>query len=1773
MTSKKSKYEAETAVKLLLSDLALNVNRLERFHLFLESITSDSDSLAVQQLESRLDLIRPLSDKYADLYNQATSLSIISDDIMSFAEVEEEYFVLVSKASLILKNHQIKQESHSSSNNLNVSNNNATTTGSNVKLPVLNLPTFSGSYSEWNGFSESFKALIADNSKLSDVEKFFYLQDCLKGSAKDILQGLSATSSNYHIAMRMLEERYNNEKLIIFSHLESILEHPKMQRESSTDLRKLHDTIVRHLRALENLNVSDTQFKASVISYVIKNKIDSRTATEFNKFKVKQIPDIDEMRKFLSERCELLEHSNACNTPNQKSFSSGFSKAHNAKSPTYTKQSFVASHAHTCAFCKGNHQLFCCPKFLALSTRERFKKVSDLGVCKNCLKHTGNKCNSSSTCRHCKRDHNTLLCFANKDKTHKDSNPNHPADQVHGLPEQLLPTNSEESEVALSCTTADQVLLSTALIQVKAGNGKWQQARCLLDSGSQSCFATEQLVSRLGLKPKRANTSVLGINSSLSKLSGSVKVQISSLQSNFQTELSCLVIPKITECLPLKGFNKSALNIPKNVKLADTSFNQSKPVDLLIGASHFYNLMCIGQISLGKNQPVLKKTLLGWVVSGNVSLRNSSPSSISNIVCSNFVTHEKFSNEELSQSLDQFWQVENVHPESKLSLLSPAERFCEEHFEKTVTRTDTGRMMVSIPFNEKLLQLGDSENHALERFYKLEQRLNKNPTLKETYTKFIKEYEQLGHMTKELGSQDDPSAKVLTLKNEVDTSHLPSFFLPHHAVIKSDSLTTKLRVVFDGSSASNTGVSINDTQIVGPVIQDDLLTILLRYRQHAVALTGDCEKMYRMILIHPAERKFQKIFWRDNPQDPVSIYKLNTITYGTASASYLATKCLAHLAEINRERFPEAAHVIKSNFYMDDLLFSAATSEKVSEIKDQITTILSEAGIPIRKFLSNDTRVIENSNNHQTTLHTIPLGDRANAKALGLAWNSLSDTIFYKIEIKSENGPSISKRSVLSMISQLFDPLGLLSPVVIRGKILIQKLWELKLTWDESVPENISSQWVTFRSELPLLESLQIPRCVVPSNAVEVQLHGFSDSSMTAYGACIYVRCVSSDSKIFCRLLCGKSRVAPLHTVTIPRLELCAAVLLAQLMQKVQKALAVEDQTKIFLWTDSTVVLNWLRSAPNKFKIFVANRIAFIQELYSFKCWRHVRTKDNPADLVSRGCSVTEILSNSFWWSGPEFLSDPRELWKADETLPIAPDLELRKVCCTALVPDTDQGINLFNRYSHFRELQRTTAWILRFYSNCKKGAKRQTASSLTVTELQSAADVLVRQCQQDRFPSEIGALRSNQNLKSKSSILSLNPFLDKNGLLRVGGRITNAVFSFKKRHPLLLPKSHPLTNLIMEQYHHDLLHCGAQQLLACVRQRFWPVSGGVVAKQIVHNCVRCFKAHPISYNPLMGNLPPERLQFNTPAFYNTGLDYAGPILIKDRSTRNAKMIKSYICLFVCLVTKAIHLELVTDLTTKSFLSTFKRFIARRGKPCTLSSDNAKTFVGANNELRELYKFVKTSDTQKCVSKYLTDKGIVWKFIIPRAPHQGGMWESGVKSTKFHLKRVLGNTSLDFEGLSTVLTQIESVLNSRPISALSSDPEDFLPLTPGHFLIGRPLCCLPEKDLLSTAENRLTLYQRGQRLTQQFWRRWSLEVVPELQRRGKWFSHLPDLIKVDSLVLIREDNTPPNAWVLGRVLEIHRGSDSVIRSATLRLPGGHTTKRPVHKLCVLPVPQ
>ncbi|KAL0881931.1 hypothetical protein ABMA27_001690 [Loxostege sticticalis] len=1443
-------------IKALIKKRATCKAKLTQFKNYLDTAQSCDrlSRLQINELNVRLAKIEELYTDFDNIQSEIENVSDIPEDQYRDRETfETQYFGAIALARDVLVRHD-----EGSADSASVTGSiTAHRGGPKIKLPTIHLPTFSGSYHDWLEFHDTFNSLIHSDISIPKINKFHYLRAALKDTAASIIQSLDFSSENYDVAWDILCDRYNNKRLLVNNHLQAIFNIETINKESSKALRNLIDTVNKNLRALQSLKLPTDHWDIIII-HIISNKLDSVSNREWETFRntLKELPTLKEFTDFLKNRSDLLEtmeesyskrrHSDVTNT--------------RQKSMVVRSRSSLTNETYICPLCKDNHAIY----------QMRIKKVKDLKLCSNCLRqgHNLSAC-KLGPCRICNKLHNSLLHLQNATTSTQSaagtvvlcaapSSSTPPPPSPPPLPQSPETQNNisnHNNDVALSAINKSCVLLSTALIQVQDSGGQKQTIRALLDSGSTASFITESLCAKLNLPTASTSSVVEGLNSQLSHLNKRCDVIISSLISTYKENINCFVVPTITQFLPTTQINYSLLNIPKNITLADPTFNIPAKVDMLLGADIFWSVLCSQNISLGKGKPTLSKTKFGWLISGLVHNQTSSLT-----VHCNHITLRN--DDQLNKQLTQFFEYENIPTHKQMS---KEEQKCEQSFIENTKRESDGHFVVSIPLKESPEKLGDSYQQALSRFLSLERRFSKDPSFKNLYCDFIREYIKLGHMTENTNKNSDTY----------------TYLLPHHGVLRETSLTTKLRAVFDASAVTTSGLSFNDIQMVGPTVQDDLLSILIRLRQHKYVVTADVEKMYRMVKVEEQQRQLQQILWRFEPHEELKQYTLNTVTYGTASAPFLATRCLKQLGLECPDKV--VSEVIQHDMYVDDLITGADTIEELKNICKALIIQLASGKFHLRKWHSNHPNIINELFTESSSDDLLNLSNDEHSKTLGLLWSCKEDTLLFSVNLKQNT--NITKRTILSVMSQIYDPLGLINPCILIAKTILQRLWASKVSWDEPVSTEFEKSWHKFIDSLTYLNTIRVPRLVVADNPKTIEIHAFSDASTQAYSACIYLRTISENGNVSVRLVMAKSRVAPIKPSTIPRLELCGALLAAQLSEKVKSSLRLHID-KITYWCDSTIVISWINSTKSHLlKAYVFNRIQEILEVSDPSAWRYVPTSLNPADIGSRGSDAKQLQNCQLWWNGPTFLTQREEEWPQQPSRTTETDLPEFKALCNFTTEQTDYKThyaNCINRFSSFTKLQRVIAYVQRFIHNYFNPQDKRTGY-LKISELNSSLNSLCRFVQLEEFEKEYLTLQNNRNLPAKCRLLNLNAFYNSNDrLLRVGGRLSNSFYDFDTKHPILLPSAHHLTLLLFRHYHFILLHAGPQLLLATIRHKFWILGGRNLARKVVHGCTKCCRFSGKVKQPIMGNLPPQRLHADFP-FINTAVDYAGPVMILNR--------------------------------------------------------------------------------------------------------------------------------------------------------------------------------------------------------------------------------------------------------------------------------------------------
>ena len=739
--------------------------------------------------------------------------------------------------------------------------------------------------------------------------------------------------------------------------------------------------------------------------------------------------------------------------------------------------------------------------------------------------------------------------------------------------------------------------------------------------------------------------------------------------------------------------------------------------------------------------------------------------------------------------------------------------------------------------------------------------------------------------------------------------------------------------------------------------------------------------------------------------------------------------------------------------------------------------------------------------------------------------------------------------------------------------------------------ESLTKEAQDWFRELPYLKRLQIPRCLQEKTKTvnALALHTFVDASENAYGAVVYARYSYEDGSLSSNIVAAKTRVAPTNATSIPRLELMGAVVGVRMAKRISATLDIPMNTSVF-WSDSVNVLWWVRGRSRQFKPFVANRVGEIQSISDPAQWRYVPTSINPADFLSRGMKAEDLKKCDVWCKGPEYLLQPETAWPSNRTVngPIE-NAELKlgsklktpkeipmttnhtesqryeptfQAFVTTIDSDAQPTIDP-RRYSSWLKLRRITAWMMRFLSNCQRKKEERIAGELTEGELKVAEIQLIKEAQREEFTEEYKALTGRRSIPSRSKLLGLTPMLDEDGLIRSNGRLTNAKFlSFDVRYPVILPRKGWVTKLIIKDVHEQGNRAsGTNHTLAALSARYWIVSGREAIREWEKECIMCRRRKSKACQPIMAPLPVSRIKTSLRAFTKTAVDYGGPfVTVQGRGKRREKR---YLCLFTCMTSRAVHLEIAYGLDTDSFLNAFFRMASRRGLPETMYSDNGTNFKGADKELKSLL----TQLDQTKINSSIANNGVKWYFNPPLAPHFGGVHESMMKSAKRAINAILGNADITDEELMTAIIGAEGLINSRPLTYQTADPSDDVPLTPNHFLHGQAGGQFAPTSTDETDFNPRRRWRRVQELVRHFWHRWLREWLPELSGWRKWIQPGRD-VKVGDVVLVVSPETARGNWPLGRILETYPGKDGQVRVAKIQVGQG-TMTRAVTKLCPL----
>ena len=1561
------------------------------------------------------------------------------------------------------------------------------------RLPKLELKTFDGDVKEllawWSQFSK-----IHEADDIPPEDKFQYLdQAIVPGSrAAGVIKSFPPTAANYPKAIEMLKDRFAREDMLVQVYVRELLNlviHNASPGEKKLKLSDLYDKLESYLRALESLGRTKDKF-ADFLNPLVESCLPEELLRAWERKKgnekdsgkkltalidfVRQEVNSEEM--FAIARTGFGRDPESSEKGNRRSFPSRREKTPTAASLVATGankyEAKAAIKSPQCLFCDKGHKSQDCYSTRTMSVADKKKIVESKKACGVCLNlgHRPSNCRSRHRCILCGDRHFPIVC----EKSFK-------RDQVNSG-DNSAPTTS--NSLANQSVMAN-VLLMTILVKVEDARGEHRVARALIDSGSQNSYITTRLASKMGNSPIRKETMVHGLfggSATPPVVHGVYRLFLTSMDDSYRCNFETLEQKVICGTLPSLDYEiiKSAkLDIPHDGE-------PHREVDILIGADVAGKLLT-GGIKQLDNGLVAIETRLGWTVSGKHpnATRGELASAHLSLHTSNL-------------TIEDLWKLD------VLGIMDPIETHHKEklasetlnRFQETIEILADGRYQVELPWKEDHCQLADNRELAKKRSGNMYRKLGIEGRL-DQYQNIFNNWEE----------------EEIIEKVPEEELELLSYYLPHRPVYKEESLTTKVRPVFDASAHGKGEVSLNDCLEKGPNMIELIPDVLDRFRSGPVGVVSDIEKAFLQVQISPPHRDYLRFF--GSPEG--TVYRHRRVVFGVTSSPFLLAAVInLHLRQAAPE-FNAIAELLLRSFYVDNCVTSVHSEAELDEFVEKSTEIMAAARLNLRGWESN--------------IKISPSSDRS-VPVLGMSWSLQRDTLRCNLglEFLLEEVPT-TKRLALSIAQRIFDPVGFTCPATLIPKILMQELWALKIRWDDPIPEAHNKRFEAWCRQLTFLNAIEVPRFFGRKEGLEY--HVFVDASAQAYAACIFARSVNAEtSKVV--LVRAKTRVAPTKGATIPRLELMACCIGARLAAEVQRSLKLARED-FHYWSDSTVALWWLRR-EGPWAVFVSNRVREIRGLTDTGAWRHVPGILNPADLPSRGCTPMKLYE-SRWWEGPTWLAQPPECWPKEdpETRPDEVDRERRKETMSLLVPPPEEEPWYLRHFSKYPRIIRLVAWVFRFTHNAKGGGSR---GELTIEEIDLAEKGLFRSIQESTvayWPQREHLVQGQDGLyRQKTPIVARGPEDDEDFL-----------------YPIVLPGEHPLTSRLVEHLHQTNCHAGPGMLAGIVRQKYWILGARKLVRKICSSCGRCRRFRAKALDAPRPRLPADRVR-DSSVFEVTGIDFAGPLHLKEGN-------KVWIVIFTCAFYRAVHLELATGMSVEVFVLALKRFIARRGRPRVIYSDNGTNFVGANNALGRL-------DWRKIEDQAQLYR-IIWKFNPPSAAWWGGWWERLIGLVKGLLKRTLGRACLRYEELLTVLVDCEAVVNSRPLTYVTEDAGDMIPLTPAMFL--QDIQNSGTVDLHQLEATQLTKRARYRaELQKRLKQRFRLEYLGQLSQRPARTQ--TRAVKMGEIVIVGNDLQKRIDWPLGRVVEVFPGADGHVRRVRIKTPDG-TMIRPIQRIYPLEI--
>lgn len=1628
------------------------------------------------------------------------------------------------------------------------------------------LPDFDGSLEEWPLFYATFHS-STQMCGYTNEENMLRLRKCLKGKALEAVKCELLHPSNVADVLSTLKMLYGRPDAIVQSIIKRIRQLPPPSTERLETIVNFALTVKNMVAMIRACDVNDFIFNASLRCELV-DRLPAPLKLDWARFtRNSPNPNLADFSTWLYTIAE--DASTVMATPGHESRGKivkkdGFLNFHSESEsngdttnelPCKIRSVTPDNTANNqCVVCKGNCLTVArCNRFEEFSYDSKWAVIKECKLCRKCLRKHNSSCKQQKPCgvNGCTFLHHPLL--------HKPENLNPNPSTV-----KQTETRTESNGAALSCNVhqGQSAVLFRIVPVILYGPEKVVRTYAFIDDGSELTLIEQSLADELGIEGPKKSLCLkwTGGTRKIESDSRQVNLQISGVSkeaTKFELQaintLSSLQIRPQT--LMLEELQK---RYPHLVGLPLESYRDVSP-RLLIGLN-YANLGHGNKSREGKlNEPIAVKTRLGWMVYGNCTGREESAGYMNYHSVQVCECNREY-DDSLQRAMKSYFALDSMGIAKPNKLILSQEDQRAQMLLESFTRPTNRRYESGLLWKYDQVRLPNSEAMARRRWICLENRMNKNPTMAEALKQKIQEHISKGYIRK-------------LSEAEIRAPHERIWYLPIF-VVTNPNKPGKLRLVWDAAATAH-GVSLNSFLLKGPDQLTSLLSVLIRFREFRVAVCGDIKEMFHQVQMRDVDQQCQRFFWRDDGNTEPSVYVVQVMTFGACCSPSIAQ----HVKNSNAKQFeqghPEAVDAIVKRHYVDDMLVSTETEEEAIRLARDVKNIHMNAGFDIRNWISNSSTVQAALNEVAAVEKNMDISETpATEKVLGMWWNTSTDRFTYKVSIRYDEdllsgNRRPTKRQVLRTLMMVFDPMGFIAHILMFLKVLLQEIWRTPVGWDDPIEDAQFDKWLTWLTIFPKIESVEVARCyrLSTSMSASVEMHTFVDASESGFAAVVYLR-FKEGSVIECALAGAKTRVAPLKFLSIPRSELQAALLGVRLADTIVKSLSINIDQRYF-WTDSKDVLCWIRSDHRRYSQFVAFRVSEMLESTEMSEWRWVPTKQNVADEGTKWARVPELSTNSRWFRGPNFLWQGEQAWPAFPTFGKSTNEELRPHLLTH-EKATEPVISLQD-FSNWIPLLRRTAYTFRYVHNLRRSIEKQQRISgpLTQSELAKAENYLFRLAQSETYADEIASLtvshpRTSQTKRIiRNNPLFRNAFIDENGIARVQGRTKACEFINRDAvEPIILPRNHHITRLIITDVHERLNHQNHATIVNELLQRYRIPRIKATYQAVRRACQYCKNQLAKPQPPVMADLPQSRLAAFSRPFTYMGVDYFGPILVSvGRRTE-----KRWGVLATCLTTRAIHLQIVHTLTTSSCVMAIRNVMARRGTPAVIYSDRGTNFQATSKELKAAIQHL---DHDK-LAKEFTSSRTQWTFIPPLTPHMGGAWERLIRTVKQNLVAMQHSRLPTDEVLHNAIVEVENIVNSRPLTDIPLDNDNSPVLTPNHFLLGSANGL---RSWVPFDDNPIVLrncYTQSQTMANVFWKRWIRDYLPILTRRSKWFIPVKP-IDVGDIVMVVDNKLPRNCWLKARVIATCRASDGQVRSATVQTASGGIYERSAVSLAVLDV--